>query len=1752
MGNDLPRERNMGDRLRCCKCNKVLPPCISNHDLYRATIRGKDVFVFNGGEYYRPSDTYVYKCEDCFYKPFRDQKERQKREEEKRREEARRREEERRRAEERQKIEEERRKEEERQRREEERRREEARRREEERRRTEVRQKIEEERRQEEERQRREEERRREERRQKQLNQRLEESQQQAKEQYDRQLSSSISEEQESKQKVLKGHLDQFEIDYDSDSGNDELLEILSLKCDIEVSDLSLTELPADQLGKILSALDKLLFDEWISAPPSLGTLQHAQVYITELCALSLEISEEISLESIGNHVQSLVESISQSACNVSESFMLTQALYLTLMHFFTNSNSSDTDAVLIANQWAEGELTTEHLIATEFLSILTSSLDDAVNRNSMFIFNTEIQCLKLLLSTLTHLNDKETHSESTEMVLRLMETNQWTPMEALALLKVLSGKCTNDVSITRVLMLIQVYDISPEWTDEFGFFDDFVDSERFHEDFQKILRKIDGSSLRVALEELRLSQKLDDCVIDMIENITTDVLQHSEKVSTLQKDDLKCGALNAADLQKCLSRLCKAVFDTKGWWPTVKHMLQWCVLMLKEKTGVPQLVGVEEDPCAIAMFAATQVSFGNKVDIVLSSDGQAEEQTKEWSDFYKNIGVSLNTNTRENDATFQDVYQADIVYGTLDNFVSDYFENSIKLMETGIPERIRGYIIEEQCLSSFHNLKLSRLNDNDSLESVAKVLKNLMCKFQSHDMAQKQSFIEAFFKLLHMNLNKDTNPESKITNILKKTTGKGLSSKEIFIFTFLENLLRVVTGEKEAEKNLTSSADKWCLEVLFACAEELLGLKEEVKDIFQMVSDLGLWSPAETLNLLGELTDHHYDEGCISIMKILHLMATYQVSSKWTDDRNRSFLKLLGSNPTESLVEQLEKNFRDETLKDIDTLFDEIRQMKDIDEQTLSKTYSVVTHVANLIKTGEIEQHKDVQQAKNLSHDMETENLQELLAVLCNAVHLRIAGGKWWPRTTQMISWCLLALSDTGKLLEMGTGEGKSCVIAMFAALRVLRGEKVDVVSTSSVLCQRDAEEWSEFYKYFGITVDTNTNNTEDKDRKKCYQRDVVYGTIETFAADHLRQVFEMKDVRSDRSYQCIIIDEVDSLLLDQGVQLTYLSSPMVSMQHLNTILAMIWGHVSQYGYLSSGHQVLVQGPPASFFKAIFDSINTEESEINDPMDILYIAEKTNTVPEGFTEDIYKSEKDELLRKLKTVSQEAVVDLFEELENYVPYGFTVYTLNEEGLLCLKKLSPYNKHDIPELKFLVLEEGVCCALYDSEDILIKPIAELISDKIQYTPCTNNKDKISIPGFLKNLIEQKVSLWVQNAFLAMMLREGQDYVTENNNVCPVDFRSTGIVELNKKWGDGLQQFVEIKHQIKLSTISTVTNYISNISFFEKYQGKMYGTTGTLGSKTDILFLQNLYPNLSPFKMPTFNRKKLFEVKGTVKKSSEEWKSEIKRVVMAQISPNSYRDGRAALVICETINKAKEIYDELKSSIPGEIVLYCRSDKESLSKIDKELLPGDVLVATNLAGRGTNIKVSKTVNKSGGLFVILSFLSENTRVELQAFGRTARKGKPGSAQIIMSTEHMQQDFRMMSSLEEAKSTRDRLAAEKMNHMMNDVTEMNLREDLFSQYCETLQDIYKNTDGDERRAVVAIMNEYWGIWLQTKSEQIDQLKRDELQQSLKADLTKARSQSQSKRHHVLAFITTSSLEILLWMKNNGTLAPGSSKKP
>ncbi|XP_061100366.1 uncharacterized protein LOC133130114 [Conger conger] len=659
MGNKLPTEANMGNRLRCARCDSVLPPCRSFDDLSKRKIDGRNQYVFNRGEYYREFNHSQYFCSDCFYSLIRDREKKEREQEQRQRREK--------------------------------------------------------------------------------LSQKLQRSQQRADQQQQQQQLSRKSVQFEQKQSVLKQQLNEFSPD-EPDEFSDDLLEVLSSQCDVPITSLSLSLLSDAQLRQIMSAMDSLLFEKWIDARPPINILQHAQVFLTQLCILTLKTSEKASIQSVSNQVQSLVQTISKSAHNVFETFLLTQALYLTVMHLFTEDD--DSDAVHIAKQWAEGDLSAETLFVLNFLYTLTESLQNVVGMASVFVLKMEIQCLRLLLSILTHLNGKDAHKEVAEMHISLVQTNGWSPIEALTLLKLLSDRYAEDASISKILTLVQVYDVSPMWKDncERSLIEaiELSGPEHFYTTFLETLENQDLDNYD-ALAALRESWNFDESVMKRvltITNNTSNTLQNSQNdakdVQALRRDF--DGNFDDNQMQEMLTQLCKAVFHTKGWWPSRRQMMHWSAAVLAEKSQPVKLVGFEEDPCITAMIAAVQICTGNKLDIVLSSGALSEQETKEWSDFYKVLGISVNTNRRNTNESFE-VYEADIVYGSIEDFVTDYLQYSFEVVEAGRPQLIRGFIIEKGCLSTGRSLKFSRLKGNEALASVVEELQSLMGKLSSEEM---------------------------------------------------------------------------------------------------------------------------------------------------------------------------------------------------------------------------------------------------------------------------------------------------------------------------------------------------------------------------------------------------------------------------------------------------------------------------------------------------------------------------------------------------------------------------------------------------------------------------------------------------------------------------------------------------------------------------------------------------------------------------------------------------------------------------------------------------------------------------------------------------------------------------------------------------------------------------------------------------------------------------------------------------------
>ena len=472
-----------------------------------------------------------------------------------------------------------------------------------------------------------------------------------------------------------------------------------------------------------------------------------------------------------------------------------------------------------------------------------------------------------------------------------------------------------------------------------------------------------------------------------------------------------------------------------------------------------------------------------------------------------------------------------------------------------------------------------------------------------------------------------------------------------------------------------------------------------------------------------------------------------------------------------------------------------------------------------------------------------------------------------FWPLNTQLVSYCLLVTQRTnknGRLLEILTGEGKSCVIAMVAATHALLGRTVDIVTSSPVLSQRDAEEWREFYSVMELEVGCNVEDNTKEDTT-CYECPIVYGTVETFARDILKTEFLLQDVRKGRKCDIVIVDEVDSMLIDQGVQCTYLSHDVASigMRHLEPILALIWMHVSNLStpIIFNKGVVFYLTEPEVFFMTLF-RLNDEI----DPLLILRLSEEygkneesldeMNCVNKGFTDEYLRENircHSSMLRSINCFEFFLFAQDLLHLDINVYYDITnMYNFMSDSNNDRSRISIVPIGD--GLASVVLHEDVI------KDRLTKMLTEEVFSKQKGT-------KIDLPGYLRDFCNSRLRCWIDNAFLAKKMKPGREYIIDGNAIYPVDYKSTGVIETNKKWGDGLQQFLEMKHGLPLSPLSLITNFLSNIDFFDQYGNTIFGVSGTLGNNAEKNFMSDTF-SVEFATIPTSKRRKLFELDGVI--------------------------------------------------------------------------------------------------------------------------------------------------------------------------------------------------------------------------------------------------------------------------------------------
>lgn len=553
--------------------------------------------------------------------------------------------------------------------------------------------------------------------------------------------------------------------------------------------------------------------------------------------------------------------------------------------------------------------------------------------------------------------------------------------------------------------------------------------------------------------------------------------------------------------------------------------------------------------------------------------------------------------------------------------------------------------------------------------------------------------------------------------------------------------------------------------------------------------------------------------------------------------------------------------------------------------EQSLKKTRAEYASGIDKWTTSQIEQWE--RGYKRLSDSQKREQLPKMVAVLMRAAQI---SHKYIPRATQLASVTALLLQEDGKgkLLQIATGEGKTLTTAMMAAGKVLMGHTVDVVTSSSVLCQQNVEDQKDFYSTLGISVAVCSNIN----KAITYDKSVVYGTTVDFQGDIL------SGVRKDRPLEksILLFDEVDSILVDQLTSLTLLSEPVTGMDALSPLFALIF-------------------------------------------------------------------------------------------NAVQENLAVYSAQETELNVLAMLQSILNGDEGQPDFKLSSEVLAIA------------------------------------------KQKSTIWVRNAVdVARIGHKVSHIVQENGAVLPVDHVHTGITQENQTYGDGRHQFLQLKHSGYVLPETLLGKYMSTLTFIEGYGGNIYGVTGTLGDESTRRFMESVF-NVDLLGVPTYRNKQFKQEATLIAKGKGAWTGAISKAIEERAVKE-----QPCLVIFESVAEAdafrliliKDLQDkyakergvtysdaldpsvktEIDEKIKNQVLSYTLS---IVDKAPKALLPGQILLATNLAGRGTDINVSHPE----GLHVALTFLALNERIELQNLGRSARKGEPGSGQIILDAVKLRED-------------------------------------------------------------------------------------------------------------------------------------------
>ncbi len=559
------------------------------------------------------------------------------------------------------------------------------------------------------------------------------------------------------------------------------------------------------------------------------------------------------------------------------------------------------------------------------------------------------------------------------------------------------------------------------------------------------------------------------------------------------------------------------------------------------------------------------------------------------------------------------------------------------------------------------------------------------------------------------------------------------------------------------------------------------------------------------------------------------------------------------------------------------------------------------------------------------------------------------------------------------GRIAEMATGEGKTLVATLPLYLNALSSRNCQLVTVNDYLARRDSEWMGYIYKFLGLTVGCIQNQMSSADRRAAYTCDITYGTASEFGFDYLRDngMATRKEDQVQRDHFFCIIDEVDSILVDEARTPLIISGPAHEERD------------APYQQLKPGVERLIGLQQRLCNRLVAEAKPELEKEDGEHRAAL---EKLLQVRMGMPKNR------QLLRLMENGAIRKALESF-DLELSSDFAKEArYKLKEELYFIVDEKQ--HQSDLTEKgrNVLMPENPDAFVLPDLPSIFVE-----IDKRDDLTPEKRQELKAKEEERFGNISEEIHCLSQLLRAYALYERD-KEYVVHEGKVVIVD-ENTGRMMPGRRWSEGLHQAVEAKENVAIEKESKTYATITIQNYFRLY-AKLAGMTGTAETEASEFF--DIY-KLVVMAIPTHKTCVREDFNDVIYKTRRE-----KYAAAIEMIQECNKKGQPVLVGTASVEASEVLSKMLKRVGIPHTVLNAKFHQQEAEIVARAGQRGAVTIATNMAGRGTDIKLGPGVGELGGLFVLGTERHESRRIDRQLRGRCARQGDPGMSRFLISLE------------------------------------------------------------------------------------------------------------------------------------------------